>query len=122
MSEGQNKLLNRRSATELANLIRTKAVSPVELLQAYLDAISQLNPSINAICTLAAEQALEAAKKSEAAVMRCERLGPLPQMRGSAPSPALPKMVRAWRSDRVSLHSPRSDRTLAFRLRRSPPR
>ena len=77
MSVRQIKLLTRRSATELANLIRTKAVSPIEILQAYLEAISQLNPSINAICTLAAEQALEAAKKAEAAVMRCERLGPL---------------------------------------------
>jgi amidase len=77
MSERQNKLLNRRSATELANLIRTKAVSPVEILQAHLEAISKLNPSINAICTLAAEQALEAAKKAEAAVMSGESLGPL---------------------------------------------
>src|SRR5262245_44812532 len=75
MSERRNKLLNRRSATELAKLIRTKAVSPVEIVQAHLEAISKLNPSINAICTLVAEQALKAAKKAEAAVMSGESLG-----------------------------------------------
>jgi aspartyl-tRNA(Asn)/glutamyl-tRNA(Gln) amidotransferase subunit A len=63
-------------ATKLAELVRTKAVSPVEILQAHLDRISAINPAINAIVTVA-DGALEAAKVAEAAVMSGEALGPL---------------------------------------------
>ena len=49
--------LTRKTARELTQLIRSKAVSPVEVLDAYLNAIEKLNPKINAIVTLAAEQA-----------------------------------------------------------------
>ena len=77
MFECRSKALNQQSASELASLIRSKAVSPIEVLQAYLDAISRLNPKINAICTLAADQAMEAAEEAEAAVMRGEKLGSL---------------------------------------------
>ena len=67
--------LTRKSARELARLIRTRAVSPVEVLDAYLAVIEALNPKLNAIITLAAEQARDAAKRAEAAVMRGETLG-----------------------------------------------
>ncbi len=67
--------LTRKTARELARLIRTRAVSPVELLDAYLKAIERLNPKINAIVTLAAEQARDAAKRAEAAVMKGDKLG-----------------------------------------------
>ena len=60
--------LSRKSARELARLIRTRAVSPVEVLDAYLAVIEALNPKLNAIITLAAEQARDAAKRAEAAV------------------------------------------------------
>jgi aspartyl-tRNA(Asn)/glutamyl-tRNA(Gln) amidotransferase subunit A len=63
-------------ATKLAELIRTRQVSPVEVVQAHLDRIETLNPKINAIVTLA-DGAIEAAKAAEAAVMRGENLGPL---------------------------------------------
>lgn len=63
-------------ATKLAELVRTKAVSPVEIVQAHLDRISAVNPSINAIVTVA-DGALEAAKAAEAAVMSGETLGAL---------------------------------------------
>ncbi|MEU6710865.1 amidase [Nonomuraea sp. NPDC046802] len=54
------------SATELARLIRTRRVSSVEVLQAHLDRIEQVNPRVNAIVTLVAERALEAAKAADA--------------------------------------------------------
>ena len=65
-----DKALVRQSARELARLIRTRAVSPVEVLDAYLDVIEALNPKLNAIITLAADQAREAAKRAETAVMK----------------------------------------------------
>src|SRR5690348_14156393 len=77
MFEPRTTPLNLKSANELANLIRSKVVSPVEVLKVHLEAISRLNPKVNAICTLAADQAMEAARKSEAAVMSGEKLGPL---------------------------------------------
>ena len=69
--------LNQLSATELARLIRDRSVSPVEVLRAHLQAVERLNPKVNAICTLAAEPAMAAAKRAEDAVMAGAPLGPL---------------------------------------------
>src|SRR5580704_17907954 len=69
--------LTRKSARELAGLIRNRSVSPVEVLDAHLATIEQINPKLNAIVTVAAEQAREAARTAESAVMRNEPLGPL---------------------------------------------
>jgi aspartyl-tRNA(Asn)/glutamyl-tRNA(Gln) amidotransferase subunit A len=63
-------------ATKLAELIRTKEVSPVEVVRAHLDRIEAVNPKINAIVTLA-DGALEAAKAAEKAVVAGDELGPL---------------------------------------------
>jgi aspartyl-tRNA(Asn)/glutamyl-tRNA(Gln) amidotransferase subunit A len=63
-------------ATKLAELIRTREVSPVEVVQAHLDRIAAVNPKINAIVTLA-DGALKAAKAAEAAVLAGDELGPL---------------------------------------------
>jgi len=67
--------LNWRPATELAHLIRSKAISPVELLQAHFAAIERLNPKINAIVTLAAESAIAAARRAEQVAMSGDKLG-----------------------------------------------
>jgi aspartyl-tRNA(Asn)/glutamyl-tRNA(Gln) amidotransferase subunit A len=63
-------------ATKLAELIRTREISPVEVIKAHLDRIEAVNPKVNAIVTIA-EDALESAKKAEAAVQRGDELGPL---------------------------------------------
>jgi aspartyl-tRNA(Asn)/glutamyl-tRNA(Gln) amidotransferase subunit A len=65
-----------QDATKLAELIRTKEVSPVEIMQAHLDRLNAVNPKINAIVTVA-DDALKAAKAAEAAVLSGEELGPL---------------------------------------------
>jgi amidase len=67
--------LTRKSARELARLIRERAVSPVEVLEAHLAAIAEINPKLNAIVTLAAEQAQDAARLAELAVAKGEPLG-----------------------------------------------
>ena len=69
--------MNDLSAIELARLIRNKAVSPVEVLAAHLDAIERANPAINAIVTLATEQAMDAARAAEEAVFKGHGIGPL---------------------------------------------
>ena len=63
-------------ATRLAGLIRTREVSPLEVIQAHLDRIEAVNPKINAVVTLLAEDAIRAAKAAEAAVMSGVVLGP----------------------------------------------
>jgi aspartyl-tRNA(Asn)/glutamyl-tRNA(Gln) amidotransferase subunit A len=63
-------------ATKLAELIRTREVSPVEVMKAHLDRIEDTNPKVNAIVTIV-EGALESAKKAEAAIQRGDELGPL---------------------------------------------
>ncbi len=68
--------LTRVSATKLAELIRARAVSPVEVIEAYLTRIERLNPRLNAIVTLAPD-ALDRARAAEESVMRGRRLGPL---------------------------------------------
>ena len=62
-------------ATELAAKIRDKVLSPVEVVQAHLDRIEQLNSTLNAIVFFA-DDPLERAKEAEAAVMRGDHLGP----------------------------------------------
>ena len=72
-----DKQLVRRSARELARLICDRAASPLEVLDAHIAAIEALNPTLNAVVTLADAQARENARSAEAAVMRGEPLGPL---------------------------------------------
>jgi aspartyl-tRNA(Asn)/glutamyl-tRNA(Gln) amidotransferase subunit A len=63
-------------ATKLAELIHTREVSPVEVVQAHLDRIQAANPKINAIVTLA-DDALDAAKAAEKALASGVEVGPL---------------------------------------------
>ena len=56
------------SALEQARLIRSRAVSPVDLTEAYLARIEGLNPLLGAYLTVAADHALAAAKAAEARV------------------------------------------------------
>jgi aspartyl-tRNA(Asn)/glutamyl-tRNA(Gln) amidotransferase subunit A len=64
-------------ATEQAALVRSKQLSPVELVRAVLERIERLNPTLNAFCTVTAEAALAAARRAEQALMKSESLGPL---------------------------------------------
>jgi amidase len=57
------------STVKLAALIRARAVSPVEVVEAYLRRIEQVNPKLNAIVTLAPD-ALDRAGEAESEIMR----------------------------------------------------
>jgi amidase len=69
--------LTQKSARELASLIKSRAVSPVEVLDAHLAAIKLKNPKLNAIVTLAVDPARVAARAAEDAVMQGAALGSL---------------------------------------------
>jgi aspartyl-tRNA(Asn)/glutamyl-tRNA(Gln) amidotransferase subunit A len=66
-----------KSLAELAELIRTHAVSPVALTQAYLHRIEQLNPQLDAFITKTAEQAIEQAKAMEVEIAAGNYRGPM---------------------------------------------
>ena len=63
--------------TELGRLIRSRALSPVELTDAVLDRIEKLNPVLSAYLTVTADRARAQARASEARALRGELLGPL---------------------------------------------
>ena len=69
--------LTQRTATELLDLYRERATSPVEVTQAVLDRIDALNPTLNAFCLVAADEALASAAASEVRWQRGEPMGPL---------------------------------------------
>jgi Amidase/Polysaccharide deacetylase len=67
----------RMSATELAETIRTRQASSVEVVQAHLRRIEAVNPSINAVVIVLGEQALQAAKAADRAVAAGDDAQPL---------------------------------------------
>src|SRR5579863_3720633 len=65
------------SASQLAEQIRHRKISPVEVVQSHLARIEKLNPEINAFVQVDAERALSQARKAETAAMQGQSLGPL---------------------------------------------
>ena len=65
------------SAVELAELIRRRVLSPVEVTRAVLERIDRLNTRLGAYVMVHAERALGEARAAERAVMAGEPLGPL---------------------------------------------
>jgi amidase len=65
------------SAAEVADRIRRRDISPVEVMDAAIARIEKRNPSLNALIFTDFEGARKEAAKAEAAVMRGEALGSL---------------------------------------------
>jgi amidase len=65
------------AATEMARLIRAEQLSAVEAVSAHLARIERVNPEVNAIVTLVAEQAIERARQADEALARGDPPGPL---------------------------------------------
>lgn len=65
------------TANQLAQMIREKEVSAVEVLEAYLKQIDKHNSKLNAIATLDAERAITRAKEADEALAKGENWGAL---------------------------------------------
>jgi len=65
------------SIAEAARLIRSRKLSPVELAQAHLERISELDGQLSAFITLTAELALKQARQAEREIARRRYRGPL---------------------------------------------
>src|SRR6266403_1769022 len=69
--------LNFLSAVSMAEQIRRKRLSPVELVESHLTRIEELNPRLNAFVQVDAEAARRQARVAEEAAGKGEKLGPL---------------------------------------------
>ena len=70
----------RMSAVDLAEAIRSRQTSSQEVIEAHLRRIEAMNPSVNAVTVVLAEQAIEAAKTADRAVVASG--GDLPRFHG----------------------------------------
>jgi aspartyl-tRNA(Asn)/glutamyl-tRNA(Gln) amidotransferase subunit A len=66
-----------KTGYELAELVKTKQISPVELTRAYLDRIHAVNGKVNAFITVTDEVALARAREAEQQIAAGKYLGPL---------------------------------------------
>jgi amidase len=64
-------------AVDLAGMLRRRKVSAREVLAAHLRQVERVNPAVNAIVTLTAEQAMAAAAEADERLARGEEVGPL---------------------------------------------
>jgi amidase len=64
------------SASRITHLIKTREISPVEVVNSLLRRCEQLNPTLNAIVTFA-PSLREKAREAEASLMSGEAIGPL---------------------------------------------
>ena len=62
--------LTQKPATELAALVKSRAVSPVEVMDAVLTAADATQAACNAFITLDGERAMETAREQESALMQ----------------------------------------------------
>ena len=73
----QTSNLHYLGVAEVAALIRTRELSPVEVVQAQLDRIAAIDPQLHSYARVLPELALEQARAAEAAVLAGRPLGPL---------------------------------------------
>lgn len=106
------------SAVELAARVRRCEVSCVELVQAHLDRIDEVNPVLNAVVARDDERSLAVAARADAALAVGEEIGPLHgvpiTLKDSIETADLPTTAgtEGWRD-----HRPAGDATVVARLR-----
>jgi aspartyl-tRNA(Asn)/glutamyl-tRNA(Gln) amidotransferase subunit A len=109
-----------RPAHELGALLRKKEASPVEIVDAFLDRIDELNPRLNAFITVTADVARSRAREAEREIAAGSYRGPLHGI------PYAPKDILATRGIRTTNGSrvtadwvPDFESTITERLDRS---
>jgi amidase len=106
------------SATDAARLVRQKEISARELTEALLARIDAVNPALNALVELRADEALEEAAVADRAVADGARLGPLHGVPMTVKDSFNVAGLRTtWGNPEFADHFPESDATLVRRLR-----
>jgi amidase len=105
------------STTELADAIRARQVSAVDVLAAHLAQIDRYNPALNAVITLDDEQARTRADEADAALARGEVWGPLHGVPFTLKDAHATAGVRTTTGFPPLDHVPREDGAVAARLK-----
>lgn len=105
-------------ATELVKLYRAKEVSPLEVMQAVLARVDQVNPQVNAYVTVAREAALRASRAATRALRRGAKLPPLHGVPVSIKDLEPTKGIRTtWGSKIFEHYVPEEDALIVERLK-----
>ena len=105
-------------ATILAEKIRRKQISPTEVMRATLDRITALEPKVNAFAHLAADQAMDAARAAERALLGGQRIGRLHGVPVTIKDLSLTKdMPTQFGSHTMAGNQPTEDTALVTRLK-----
>jgi amidase len=110
--------LHFRTISELATLIQARQLSPVEVTQAMLHRIEQLDGRFKSYATVMADHALQAAKAAEKEISAGNYRGPLHGVPVAVKDLCYTKGVRTMGGTRVLAdHIPNFDATVVARLR-----
>jgi len=107
-------------ATELAALIRSRRLSPLDLMRTTLERIQRSQPVLNAFITVAADAAMGQARAAEDAVPRGDTLGPLHGIPVAVKDLVPTAGIRTtWGSLIFKDHVPDADAVVVARLKRA---
>jgi amidase len=108
------------TASQLAQMIRDREVSALEVVDAYLKQIERHNQKINAIATLDAEKAIKRAKEADQALARSENWGALHGVPITVKDTFETAGLRTTAGYKpLRNHTPAQDATVVARLRQS---
>jgi aspartyl-tRNA(Asn)/glutamyl-tRNA(Gln) amidotransferase subunit A len=106
------------SAAALGELIHKKEISPVEAATAYLDRIAAVDGTLHSYITVCREEALQAAREAERAIMRGDWRGPLHGVPYAVKDQFWTKGIRTTGGSRLLADFiPTDDATVVERLR-----
>ncbi len=108
------------TAVEMAARYRAKTLSPVEVMDAVFKRINEVNPRLNAYCTLTEEEAMAQARAAEQAIMRGDVLGPLHGIPVSVKDLLVTAGVRTMRGSAIYEHTiPEDDSPAVAHIKRA---
>ena len=108
------------SVAELSRLIANKEVSPVEVTEAYLQRIADLDFKFNSYLTVCREEALRAAAAAERAIAQNNYLGPMHGIPVAVKDQIWTKSIRSTGGSRILVDFiPEEDATVIAKLKAS---
>jgi aspartyl-tRNA(Asn)/glutamyl-tRNA(Gln) amidotransferase subunit A len=106
------------SAAALGELIHKKEISPVQAVTAYLERIAAVDDTLHSYITVCREEALQAAREAEQAILRGEWRGPLHGVPYAVKDQFWTKGIRTTGGSRLLADFiPTDDATVVARLR-----
>ena len=107
-------------AREIRDKIRNREISAVEVMESHLIQIESVNPTVNAIVTLHADQAMDGAKAADKSIFDGDTLGPLHGLPTAVKDLTLTKGIRTTFGSRIYENNiPDHDAIIVERVKKS---